>query len=134
MKFLIENFWGCCYQFVDDVYCSGTTMYVGQNSNPTDNSSNKAAISLPYNTTGFPGEIETSDIAWGMGHATGGSSTTGLCDYQDLAFGSNYPLVCVGGGSGDVSSGRAGPSYVHCDGLSLSSSSVGARLAFAFDV
>ena len=134
MKFLIENFWGCCYQFVDDVYCSGTTMYVGQNSNPTDNSSNKTAISLPYNTTGFPGEIETSDIAWGMGHATGGSSTTGLCDYQDLAFGTQYPLMYVGGGSGNVSSGRAGPSCVGCRALSYSYSNLGARLAFAFDV
>lgn len=134
MKFLIENFWGCCYQFVDDVYCSGTTMYVGQNSNPTDDTNNKTAISLPYNTTGFPGEIETSDIAWGMGHATGGSSTTGLCDYQDLAFGSSYPLVYVGGRSDDVSSGYAGPSCVFCSSLSVSRSSRGARLAFAFDV
>ena len=134
MKFLIENFWGCCYQFVDDVYCSGTTMYVGQNSNPTDNSSSKTAISLPYNTTGFPGEIETSDIAWGMGHATGGSSTTGLCDYQDLAFGTQYPLVYAGGYSDHVSSGRAGPSCVYCNSLSSSYSNCGARLAFAFDV
>lgn len=134
MKFLIENFWGCCYQFLDDVYCQNTTMYVGQNSSPTDNSSNKTAISLPYNTTGFPGEIETSDIAWGMGHATGGSSTTGLCDYQDLAFGSQYPLVYVGGNSGYVSDGRAGPSCVYCNDLSLSTSNLGARLAFAFDL
>ena len=134
MKFLIENFWGCCYQFLDDVYCQNTTMYVGQNSSPTDNSSNKTAISLPYNTTGFPGEIETSDIAWGMGHATGGSSTTGLCDYQDLAFGSQYPLVYVGGYSARVSNGNAGPSYVGCSGLSRSNSDSGARLAFAFDL
>ena len=134
MKFLIENFWGCCYQFLDDVYCQNTTMYVGQNSSPTDNSSNKTAISLPYNTTGFPGEIETSDIAWGMGHATGGSSTTGLCDYQDLAFGSQYPLVFVGGYSDRVSDGRAGPSFVYCRRLSGSSSYLGARLAFAFDL
>ena len=134
MKFLIENFWGCCYQFLDDVYCQNTTMYVGQNSSPTDNSSNKTAISLPYNTTGFPGEIETSDIAWGMGHATGGSSTTGLCDYQDLAFGSQYPLVYVGGYSGYVSDGRAGPSCVLCARLSGSDSYRGARLAFAFDL
>ena len=134
MKFLIENFWGCCYQFLDDVYCQNTTMYVGQNSSPTDNSSNKTAISLPYNTTGFPGEIETSDIAWGMGHATGGSSTTGLCDYQDLKFGTQYPLVCVGGASDDVSSGRAGPSCVYCIALSNSDSGIGARLAFAFDL
>lgn len=134
MKFLIENYWGCCYQFLDDVYCQNTTMYVGQNSSPTDNSSNKTAISLPYNTTGFPGEIETSDIAWGMGHATGGSSTTGLCDYQDLAFGTQYPLVYVGGGSGNVSGGYAGPSYVGCRALSGSDSNYGARLAFAFDL
>ena len=130
----IENLYGCCYQFVDDVYCTGTTMYVGQNSNPTDDTNNKTAISLPYNTTGFPGEIETSDIAWGMGHATGGSSTTGLCDYQDLAFGSSYPLVCVGGSSVNVSSGYAGPSSVDCLSLSHSYSFLGARLAFAFDV
>ena len=109
-------------------------MYVGQNSNPTDDTTNKTAISLPYNTTGFPGEIETSDIAWGMGHATGGSSTTGLCDYQDLAFGSSYPLVYVGGNSGSVSTGYAGPSCVGCNTLSDSDSTGGARLAFAFDV
>lgn len=130
----IENLYGCCYQFLDDVYCSGTTMYVGQNSNPTDDTNNKTAISLPYNTTGFPGEIETSDIAWGMGHATGGSSTTGLCDYQDLAFGSSYPLVYVGGASDNVSNGRAGPGYVLCNSLSNSDANIGARLAFAFDV
>ena len=130
----IENLYGCCYQFLDDVYCSGTTMYVGQNSNPSDDTNNKTAISLPYNTTGFPGEIETSDIAWGMGHATGGSATAGLCDYQDLAFGSSYPLVYVGGYSGDVSNGDAGPGYVICNSLSDSLASIGARLAFAFDV
>ena len=125
----IENLYGCCYQFLDDVYCSGTTMYVGQNSSPSDDTNNKTAISLPYNATGFPGEIETSDIAWGMGHATGGSATAGLCDYQDLAFGSSYPLVFVGGSSDNVSNGNAGPGYVICNNLSNSNANIGARLS-----
>lgn len=133
-KFLIENFWGSKYQFIDDVYCTGTTMYVGQNATPTDDTSNKTAMSLTFNTTGFAGTIETSDMAWGMAKATGGSATTGLCDYQDLAFGTSNPLVSVGGYSGNVSNGRAGPSCAVCYNLSPSVAYYGARLAFVLDV
>ena len=134
-KFLLENLWGCCRQWIDDCYWTGTTLYAGQNSNPTDDTSNKTAIAMSTaNNSGIPGTILTTDAAWGMGNAFGGSSTTGLCDYQYLTNNSSYPAPSVGGYSYEVSSGHAGPGYLDRYSVTDSYSSIGARLAFAFDL
>lgn len=131
-KHLIENFWGSMYQWIDDAYCEGALMYVGQNSSPTDDAEDKVAVTCAQ-VGGFPGEIATAMPGWGMGSAGGGSSTTGLCDYQSS---SSNPAPLVGGFSGSVSSGNAGPGYLGRSAASYSGSTAyrGARLAFAFDL
>lgn len=131
-KCLIENFWGSMYQWVDDAYNSGTLMYIGQNENPTDDTENKESIEVFNFTSGFPNAIQQDDLVWGWGTNGSGSSTTGLCDYQNLTSTSN-PVPRVGGDSGSVSNGGAGPSCVARLSLANSGSNIGARLAFVFD-
>ena len=131
-KCLIENFWGSMYQWVDDAYNSGTLMYIGKNENPTDDTENKESIEVFNFTSGFPNAIQQDDLVWGLGTNGSGSSTTGLCDYQNLTS-TSTPVPRVGGNSGDASDGNAGPSYLYRSGLAYSASYIGARLAFVFD-
>ena len=130
-KLLIENFWGCCYQWVDDCYASGTQIYAGQNASPTDDMSNKTAVPQAA-IGGFPLTVQTCDLGWGMGLTSGGSSTTGMCDY--VTSNTSNPVPYVGGSSDNVSNGVAGPGFLYRFSLSSSDTSIGARLAFAFDV
>ena len=129
-KFLIENFWGCCRQWIDDAYGSGAQIYAGQNVTPTDDTSNKVAVPQAL-IGGIPKTVQTCDVGWGIGLASGGSSTTGMCDYQTS---SSSPAPNVGGYSDVVSNGDAGPGYVYRNTVTNSSSNIGARLAFAFDL
>ena len=131
-KCLIENFWGSMYQWVDDAYNSGTLMYIGKNENPTDDTENKESIEVFNFTSGFPNAIQQDDLVWGLGTNGSGSSTTGLCDYQNLTS-TSTPVPRVGGYSGYASDGRAGPSYLARSSLTYSISLIGARLAFVFD-
>ena len=131
-KCLIENFWGSMYQWVDDAYNSGTLMYIGKNENPTDDTENKESIEVFNFTSGFPNAIQQDDLVWGLGTNGSGSSTTGLCDYQNLTS-TSAPVPCVGGSSGDASNGSAGPSCLARHSLTYSASAIGARLAFVFD-
>lgn len=131
-KCMIENFWGSMYQWVDDAYNSGTAMYIGQNASPTDDTANKESITVFNYSSGFPNAIQQGDLVWGWGTNGDGSSSTGLCDYQNLTSTSS-PVPFVGGDSGSASSGRAGPSYVARGAVSDSTSAIGARLAFVFD-
>lgn len=132
-KMLIENGWGCLNQFVDDAYVSGTGFYVGQNSNPSDSTAGKTGVALLNRTGyGFPDVIRTDDDNWGMGYSDYGSKTTGLCDYQYLSGTSAVPHV--GGFSGYVSSGSAGPGFLYRDSVTYSSANIGARPAFVFDL
>ena len=130
-KFLIENFWGCCYQWIDDCYASGTQIYAGQNQSPTDDTSNKTAVPQAA-IGGIPLTVQTCDLGWGMGLTTGGSSTTGMCDY--VTSNTSDPVPFVGGNSGNVSDGNAGPGYLNRYSLPSSNTNIGARLAFAFDI
>ena len=53
MKFLLEDWWGSQYQFIDDFYGNGGTYYAGQNAIPTDNSSNKVNIEANSSQSGY---------------------------------------------------------------------------------
>lgn len=131
-KCMIENFWGSMYQWVDDAYNSGTAMYIGQNASPTDDTTNKESITVFNYSSGFPNAIQQGDLVWGWGTNGDGSSSTGLCDYQNLTSTSN-PVPRVGGASDHASAGHAGPSCVVRSTVSHSNSAIGARLAFVFD-
>ncbi len=133
-KFLIENFWASKYQWIDDAYYSGNSLFVGQNVTPTDNTSNKTEISgFDASINGTPLTIKMGDLSWGMGDTAGGSNTTGLCDYQYLSANSSSVAPFVGGSSND-SSGTAGPAYFDRSSVGSSTAHIGARLAFVFDV
>ncbi len=136
-KMLIENEWGCKSQFVDDAYASGTYVYVGQSSSPSDSTSGKTALKI-FNitgdsTTGFPKSVKVEDTTWGLGNDVSGSRTRGLCDYQSLGS-STSSVPHVGGASGSVSSGNAGPGGLYRDSVASSYTSIGARPAFVFDL
>ena len=78
--------------------------------------------------------ILTTDQAWGLPNDSSGSNSTGLCDYHWVDNDSNY-LGYVGGYSGNVSNGFAGPSCLNAYiGFSSSSTYIGARLAFVLDL
>ena len=133
MKCFIEEFWGCQYQFVDDVYNNGTDCYVGQNASPTDDTTNKTALPIfAYSGGGFPTAILTDTMTWGCGTNTSGTKDTGLCDYQNIGSTSD-PVLLVGGSSGNVSNGNAGPACWARSDLSYANGSLGARLAFVFN-
>lgn len=137
VKILIENEWGCLYQFVDDAYLSGESAYVGQSSEPIDQTSGKTGLAVfnltGSSTSGFPDSIKVGDTTWGMGNNVSGSKTKGLCDYQYLGS-TTSPVPLVGGYSGNVSSGRAGPGYLSRDSVTDSYTYIGARPAFVFDL
>ena len=133
VKALVENPWGSQYEFIDDFVVMARAVYVGQTSNPTDDTNNKTNIGS-MKDSGFCNTILTTDQAWGLPNDSSGSNSTGLCDYHWVDNGSNY-LGYVGGTSDVVSNGYAGPSYLlACIGFSYSDSSIGARLAFVLDL
>ena len=127
VKALVENPWGSQYEFIDDFVVMARAVYVGQNSNPTDDTNNKTNIGS-MKDTGFCTTILTSDQAWGLPNDSSGSNSVGLCDYHWVDAGSNY-LGYVGGNSDNVSNGNAGPSYLNAyNDFSNSNTNIGARL------
>lgn len=138
VKVFIESAWGGAYDFVDGVVVSAKEYYIDQSAVPTDKTSG-TYITNPSGTlpgsSGYGTNPSTEAAIWGMPTATGGSSTTGLCDYVYSDNGSNY-VVFVGGRSNSNSSHAPyfGLSFASCnDDLSSSYSTVGGRLAFVFD-
>ena len=133
VKALIENPWGYKYEFIDDFVNSSGTIYVGQNSTPDDTTSNK--ISTSFGTgSGWQSGLNSTGAFWGLSTGTSGSSTTYQCDYRYSNSPGTY-LGGVGASSGTVSDGHVGPSCLGANGsLSASGSSLGARLAFVFDL
>ncbi len=133
VKALIENPWGYKCEFIDDFINVNGTLYAGQNSTPDDTTSNKTAQSGFGTSSGWQSGCMTTSGFWGISNGTSGSSTTYQCDYR--YSGSSTYLGYVGGGSGSVSSGFAGPSFLYAlNSLSVSDSAYGARLAFVFDL
>lgn len=133
VKALIENPWGYKYEFIDDFVNSSGTIYVGQNSTPDDTTSNK--ISTSFGTgSGWQSGLNSTGAFWGLSTGTSGSSTTCQCDCRYSNSSGTY-LGYVGAFSNYVSNGFAGPSYLLASiSLSFSSSNLGARLAFVFDL
>jgi hypothetical protein len=132
VKALIENPWGYKFEFIDDFVNIQGWMYAGQNSKPTDDVNNKVSMPL-VTSSGWQKSAKTAGPWWGMPNNVGGSSTTYQCDYLLSANGTF--LGGVGGYSDYVSLGYAGPSCLNAfASLSSSISSLGARLAFVFDL
>lgn len=129
VKALIENPWGYKYELIDDFINVGGTIYAGQSGTPTDDTSGKTSTSIGTTSSGWQKNANTAGAWWGMSTSTGGSSTTYQCDYVHSTTGTACGIV--GGNSGAVSRGNAGPSCLDADN-SLSSSllDAGARLAF----
>lgn len=133
MKCFVEDWWGSQYQFIDDFLNNGGQVYVGKNASPTDDTSNKELIAWGNKSNGFQTTILQTDSGWGLGTDNAGDKAKGLCDKQYSDSSSNI-LGLVGGYSGNVSAGNAGPSCLDAGyALSTSSTLIGARLAFVFD-
>lgn len=137
VKAFIENPWGHNYEYLGDFkYVSGG-VYAFQTStqNPTSTTGGVKVNASPYSLTSpslASGSISTEPETWGWGTGSGGSKTTGGCDYQSLPR-SSVPFGVVGGDSGNVSDGNAGVSYLAVgDGNAVGRS--GGRLVFVFDL
>ncbi|MBR6911207.1 MAG: hypothetical protein IKN41_05050 [Candidatus Methanomethylophilaceae archaeon] len=146
VKAFLENPWGYKYEFIDDFvheYNNSThKVWIGQNVSPTDTPassggtcSDKTAYTWGLSASDFPLSIHTDTAIWGLGGSTGGgSNATGLCDKQYTGTSGPY-LGIVGGYSGYVSNGSAGPGCLSAgSALSGSGTRNGARLAFVFDL
>ena len=159
VKSLIENMWGQCWQFVDDIYTGDEyadnggiwkDIYAGQNSSPTDDTSNKTVVGRLYigassgNISAgwkYAGAINTTNAGWGLSSAYGGSTTSYQFDgYYTAAVtvSGGTPTVTsahnflVGGGSNNASSAGVSALLV-VDALANSGWNYGSRLAFVHD-
>ena len=159
VKSLIENMWGTCWQFIDDLYTGDEyadngyiwkDIYAGQNSAPTDDTSNKTVVGkmcIGPNTGNitsgwkYGASIGTTNAGWGLPIGQGGSTGSYTFDgYYTAAVTvtSGEPTVTaahnflVGGTSSHASS--AGLSALSVTGaLSDTVWSYGSRLAFVHE-
>ena len=99
MSFLgLEDWWGNLYQWIDDYVLYNGTIYAGTNSNPTDNTSGKTAIGQFAGSSGaYPLKAKFGLNDTFISEALGGSTTTGMCDYQYWSNSGTY-IACAGGG------------------------------------
>lgn len=128
MSFLgIEDWWGNCWQFIDDFYGNGGVYYAGNNTTPTDNSSNKTQIGSGLTSSGYYLTCKATADGFFLAETSGGSGSTGLCDYQYYDSGEN-----LGDVGGDSSLGSTAGAFTldAAVGLSASSSRLGARLTY----
>ena len=134
VKCFVEDWWGSQNIFIDDFSNNSGTVYAGQQVKVTDDIANMVQIDSGFtHSSGFPSAIRTGDEAWGMGTNISGDRSKGLCD-RVIGSTSASRMGRVGGRSGNVSSGTAGPSCLAADNaLSYSYTDIGARLAFSFD-
>lgn len=137
VKALIENPWGHNWEFIGDVKYISNGVYAFQTStqSPSSTSGGLCISASPYSlkSVGFSsGAISTEPETWGWGTSSGGSATTGGCDYQGFLSSSNV-YAYTGAASDNVSTGYAGLSYLGSN--SGNASAYGeARLAFVFDM
>lgn len=137
VKAFIENPWGHNYEYLGDFKYLSSGVYAFRTSTQSPSSTtggvNVTASPHSLKSPGLAGgAISTQPETWGWGISSGGSKSTGGCDYQYLP-GSSSPYGIVGGGSGNVSRGSAGVSclgYVSGD----AGSSYGGRPVFVFDL
>ena len=131
VKCYVENVWGSVWEFVDDCVSSSYTIYAGQNSaaSITDSTSGKTSL-ITTSVQGYPGTISTGASTFGIGTATGGSSSACTYDYQ--YSGSGTYLLFVGGSW--IDGADAGVSYLFATySVSYSNSYIGSRLAYVYD-
>lgn len=136
VKAYIENPWGHNVEFLGDFKYVSDGVYAFQTStqNPTSTTGGINVKASPHSLTSpglASGSISTEPETWGWGTGSGGSATTGGCDFQDLPF-SGRPF-CIVGGSGNVSDGNAGVSSLGPDD-GAAYRTRGGRLVFVFDI
>lgn len=138
VKAYIENPWGHNYEYLGDFRTLYGEVYAFQTStqNTTSTTDGVRVDASPYSlTTTYQasGTISTEPETWGWGTGgSGGSKTTGGCDYQYMPD-SSYPFGMVGGYSNHVANGYAGVSFLS----SISGDAYGysgGRLVFVFDL
>ena len=137
VKAFIENPWGHNWEYLGDFKYVSDGLYAFKTStqNPTSTTGGVKVNASPYSlidTDLASGSISTEPETWGWGTGSGGSATTGGCDYQYLPT-SRLPFGIVGGGSSGVSRGDAGVSFLD-RGHGGDSVSYGGRLVFVFDI
>ena len=137
VKAFIENPWGHNAEYLGDFKYMFDGVYAFQTStqNPTSTKDGIYVNGSPHSLTNTylaSGSISTEPETWGWGTSSGGSNTTGGCDFQFLPA-SNVPFGVVGGNSGDVSNGVAGVSCLSY-GNGGTNSLYGGRLVFVFDL
>ena len=125
----LEDWWGNLYQWIDDYVLYNGTIYAGTNSNPTDNTSGKTAIGQFAGSSGaYPLKAKFGLNDTFISEASGGSDTTGMCDYQYWNNSGTY--IARAGGRWSYES-SAGAFCLNSDySVSLSDSAVGARLTY----
>lgn len=125
----LEDWWGNLYQWIDDYVLYNGTIYVGTNSNPTDDTSGKTAIEQFGGSSGqYPlkAKFDLNDTF--ISEASGGSATAGMCDYQYWKNSGTH--IAYAGGNWNYGS-KAGAFCLNSgDSVSNSLSSVGARLTY----
>ena len=137
VKAFIENPWGHNYEYLGDFKYLSDGVYAFQTStqSPTSATGGVNVAVSPHSLTSpglASGVISTQPETWGWGTGSGGSGTTGGCDYQILPISSN-PCGLVGGSSDNVSRGNAGVSFLHYVS-GLATSLCGGRPVFVFDL
>ena len=129
MSFLgLEDWWGNLHQWIDDYVLYNGTIYVGTNSNPTDDTSGKTAIGQFAGSSGaYPLKAKFGLNDTFISEASGGSATTGMCDYQ---YWNNSGTYIASAGYWNFGS-DAGAFYLRSNtSVSTSTSSLGARLTY----
>lgn len=109
----IEDWWGNCGQFIDDFYGTSGKYYAGNNTTPTDNTANKTMITSRPTTSASEYYLTCQGTADGffIVETSGGSDSTGLCDYQYYAPGTTLGIV---GGNYAIES-DAGAFYLYAN-------------------
>lgn len=137
VKAFIENPWGHNFECLGDFGYVSDGVYAFQTStqNPASTTGGVKVNASPYSLTTTElasGSISTEPETWGWGTGSGGSKTTGGCDFQRLPY-SKSSAGIVGGYSDYVSDGYVGVSYLS-DNVSIGNDFYGGRLVFVFDI
>ena len=125
----IEDWWGNCSQVLDDFYGTGGSYYVGNNTTPTDDTSNKTLLISGFTeyTVGYPLTCKATADGFFLAETYGGSSTKGLCDYH--YYNNSENIACVGLES--YSNTGSGAFFLGASmGLTYSDGFIGARLTY----
>ena len=128
----IEDWWGNCFQIIDDYYISSSNKhYAGNNTTPTDNTSNKTLIAqdMPtgnsYITPKYGLTCQGTADGFFIVETQDDSSSTGLCDNFYYAGGETY--IAGGDWYSEEAAGAFGWDSVDSSGLY---SNLGARLTY----